>query len=317
MTGPGPIASGRFSHDLLLHDGHNELVDGVRAYVDQGLASGGQVIVHGAEGRLATMREALGSRPRLEYALTSDLFPTPMRTLFATQRRLAENPEPVELWAAGSVPPIDDRASRISWTRFESLINEILGPYAFHALCTYDTQTLSGRTIAAGRATHPCLSSSGCRTSSPDYLAPAEFLASPLAGVPGPPGSRPAVTLTLYSARDLKRARHLVARSAMSFSALPVSSIDGFVSALNEVLVNGLDHGGTPVQLALWVEPTRLTCRVLDDGPGIQDALAGFRYPEPSGPKGLWLARQLCEDVYARNLPSALGGGCSVVLTAN
>jgi len=316
MTGPGPIASGRFSHDLLLHDGHNELVDGIRAYVDQGLESGGQVVVHGAEGDLATIREAVGSHPRLEYALTGDLFPTPMKALFATQRRLAESPDPVELWAAGSAPPIDDRASRISWTRFESLINEVLAPYAFHALCTYDTQTLSARTIAAGKATHPCISSGGCRTSSPDYLAPAEFLTTPLAGVPGPPGSRPAVTLTLYSARDLNRARQLVARSAVSFGALPLSSIDGFVSALNEVLVNGLDHGGTPVQLALWVEPTRLTCRVLDDGPGIPDPLAGCRYPEPSGPKGLWLARQLCEDVYARNLPGALGGGCSVVLTA-
>jgi hypothetical protein len=66
------------------------------------------------------------------------------------------------------------------------------------------------------------------------------------------------------------------------------------------------------VRLALWTDPARLTCLVTDLGPGIPDRLAGYRYPEPDGPKGLWVARQLCEDIFVGNL--ADGGSYALVI---
>lgn len=307
-----PISSGGYSHDLLLHDRDDDLVDGIRAFVDQGLASGGHVIVHGTESRVAMLRNALGSHPRLEYGLDRDLYVSPSSTLFAYQRKLAESPEPLELWATGTVPVGDDNTARAAWARYESLVNEALGAYAFHGLCTYDTRTLPAPVIAAAKTTHPCLSTGPHRTASRDYQQPAEFLSNPMAGVPGPPDASPAVTATLHSFQDLQLVRHLVGRSAAS-SAVAGETIHDLITAVNEILVNGLEHGGAPVHLTLWVEPSILTCQVVDAGPGIRDLLAGYRYPEPSGPKGMWVARQLCEEVFVSNLPS---GGCRVLLVS-
>ena len=60
--------------------------------------------------------------------------------------------------------------------------------------------------------------------------------------------------------------RHLVRGGAESSTALPRGTIDAFVSAVHEVLANGLQHGVPPVRLTLWVETSKLTCLVADTG---------------------------------------------------
>ena len=69
-----PIHSGHYSHDLLLHEGDDELLEGTRAFVEQGLASGGKVLVHGTPERVAMMRAALDSHPQLDFGLDRDLY---------------------------------------------------------------------------------------------------------------------------------------------------------------------------------------------------------------------------------------------------
>lgn len=311
MTDTGPIPRGHYTHDLLLHDTDDQLIEGTRAFVEQGLASGGRVLVHSTPARVALLRKALPSHPHLEYGLDSDLYLTPLSTLFAYQRKLAEDPEPTDYWVTGTVPFGEDATGHPAWSRYESLVNEALGPYAFHGLCTYDTGALPESTIAAAKATHPCVSTGVERATSPDYQDPADFLNDPLAAVPATPDLRPAVAMTLQRLEHLTHARRLVRRSALSSSAVARDAIDGFVTAVNEILVNSLQHGGAPVRMVLWVEPARLTCQVIDHGPGIGDPLAGYRYPESDAAKGLWVARQLCEDIFVANLPDR---GCSVVL---
>jgi anti-sigma regulatory factor (Ser/Thr protein kinase) len=311
-SGGEPLECGRYSHDLLVHDTDEELLDTTRAFVERGLASGGRVLVHSSAERVALLRGALGSHPRLDYGLDSDLYESPAKTLFAYERSLAA--EPNELWVAGTVPLGDDPAGHAAWLRYESLVNEVLGHHAFHALCTYDARTLPASTIAAARAAHPGVSSGGDRSRrSADYLAPADFLADPLARVPVPPASAPALMETLDGLPDVRRVRRLVAAVAESTSALPRDVVDAFVVAVHEVLVNGLRHGAPPVEVTLWVETTRLTCRVTDLGPGMADTLSGYRRPVGAGSTGLWVARQLCEELVVTNPP---GGGCSVLLTA-
>jgi hypothetical protein len=62
----------------------------------------------------------------------------------------------------------------------------------------------------------------------------------------------------------------------------------------------------------MWADVTSLTCQVLDSGAGTLDPLAGFRYPDDWGPMGLWIARQLVDDLFI-SLPAE--GGCSLLLT--
>ncbi|MGZ4429007.1 MAG: MEDS domain-containing protein [Nocardioidaceae bacterium] len=310
MVQLGPIEKGCYSHDLLLHQCDQELLDGTLAFVEQGLASGDQVLVHSTEERVAMLRDLLGSHPRLEYGFDRDLYLSPSTTLFAYERKLAS--EPGELWVTGTVPFGEDHAAHPAWSRYESMVNQVLGQYPFHALCTYDVRALPAQTIAAARATHPGLGFGVGRTSSPDYLSPEAFLTDPRAGVPDPSDTRPTVAATFHSLDDLGRARRLVARSAESASAVARSTIEDFITAMNEVLGNGLQHGGAPVELAVWVDTLKLTCRITDSGPGIENTLAGYRFPDASCPKGLWLARQLCEDLIIRN---RAGRGCEVILS--
>lgn len=312
MSHLSPIRRDRFSHDVLIHDGDDDLLAGTRAFVEQGLSSGGQVLVHSAPERVALLRAALEPHPRLEFGLDEDLYQAPMSTLFAYQRTLAESPEPVELWATGTVPLGDDPATHPAWARYESAVNEVLRPYAFHGLCTYDSRTLPPETIAAAKATHPGVNEAGRRSHSREYQDPAAFLANPLAGVPDPPNAPPTLTATLRSPHDLRAARHLVRDGALSSTAMPRGTIDAFVSALNEVLVNGLRHGAPPVHVRLWAETLKVTCLVTDNGRGIPDPMSGFGYPEPDGATGLWVARQLCEDLF---ISGQGGAGGRVLLT--
>jgi anti-sigma regulatory factor (Ser/Thr protein kinase) len=310
MTDPGRVTDTRYSHDLLLHDSDDDLVTATQAFVGLGLASGGRVLVHGSEERVDLLRAVLGSHPRLDYGLDRDLYQSPTSTLFAYERALAA--EPTEMWVTGTVPLGGDPAGHAAWTRYESLVNEVLGRYAFHALCTYDTRTLPARTIAAAKAAHPGLSVNGdCSRHSADYLEPAVFLTDPLAGVPDPTGAPPSVVQTLHGLEDLSRVRHLMTCTADSSGAVSRDTVEGFVTASNEVLVNALTHGAAPVELAMWVDLARLTCRITDAGPGIPDTLTGYSHPQTVGPQGLWVARQLCEDLILGN---GRGGGCSVLL---
>jgi len=313
MSEAVPIVNGRYSHDLLLHDSDEELVAGTALFVEQGLESGGHVLVHSTEARVAMLREVLGTDPRLEYGLDQDLYLSPSSTLFAYQRQLAESPRPTELWATGTVPLGVDVAGHPAWGRYEPLVNAVLGPYAFHGLCSYDTQVLPERTIAAAKAAHPHGGTGDQRTASPEYRHPADFLSDPLAGVPDPPSSAPAARMTIPGVPHLGSARDLVRRVCLLSSAVARDTVDDFVAAVNEVVVNGLHHGSAPVSLSLWADPVRLTCLVSDLGPGIADRLAGYRYPGADGPKGLWVARQLCEEIFVGNLP---GGGCDALVIA-
>jgi len=313
MTAPEAIAGRRYSHDVLIHDCDDDLVAATRAFVERGLASGGRVLVHSSEDRVAMLRDALGSHPKLDYGLDRDLYLSPSKTLFAYERALAARP--TEMWVTGTVPLGDDPAGHAAWLRYESLVNEVLGHHAFHALCTYDTRALPASTIAAAKAAHPGVSAeNGLACESADYLSPAAFLAHPMAGVPAPPKAEPSAVRTVHGLQDVRSVRHLLARVAESASALPRDVVEGFIVATHEVVVNALEHGGPPVELTIWVDTTRLACRVRDVGPGMANTLAGYHRPGGTGGAGLWVARQLCEDIIITNQPD---GGCSVFLTTS
>ena len=72
-----------------------------------------------------------------------------------------------------------------------------------------------------------------------------------------------------------------------------------FVAAVNEILTNGYLHGTPPLELILWRGADHVECRVKDRGSGQPDPAAGYRHhhsPARAG-AGLWLARQLCDDL--------------------
>ena len=312
MNEANAIAHGCYSHDLLIHDTDEELVACTVAFVEQGLSSGGQVLVHSSEDRVAMLRAAVGTHPRLDYGLDAELYLAPMSTLFDYERSVARASG--ELWVTGTVPFGPDHDAHPAWTRYESLVNEVLGQYPFHALCTYDTRALPASTVAAARATHPCIVDGAERSENPGYVLPRNFLTDPRAATPCAPASPPYASITLHHPHDLRLARHIVTEVADAASVVDRDRIDGFVTAVHEVLANGLEHGRPPVELSMWADTARLTCLVVDNGPGIANPLTGYRHPEPTlvDGRGLWLARQLCDELVIHNSDT---GRCNVLMT--
>ena len=302
-----------YSHGLLVHHDDDELVAGTSAFVERGLASGGQVLVHGTRDRVGLMRGVLGTHPRLEYGFDEELYQAPTHTLFAYQRRLAETGQGTEFWVTGTVPLGRDAAERAAWARYESAVNEALGAYPFRALCTYDARTLPASVLAAARATHPVVSTALTSRTSLDYLDPAAFLGTPLSGVPELPTSPPSLMTSVVGSDQLANARHLLKTTARESSAMQPQSIDEFITAVNEVAANGLLHGSPPVQIELWADVNTLVCRVEDSGTVAVDPLTGYRFPDGWGAMGLWTARQLVDDLFISNPP---GGGLVVLLAS-
>ena len=302
-----------YSHGLLVHDNDEELIEGTRAFVEQGLASGDQVLVHGTRDRVALLRDVLGTRARLEYGFDEELYLDPTRTLFAYQRKLAARTLPTRLWVTGTVPVGRDSATQGAWNRYESAVDQALAAYPFRALCAYDTRTRPAAVIAAARATHSTVSDGLTSRPSPDYVRPAAFLADPLARVPAPPTSPPSVRTTIVMLGDLSEARHRLRARARSASAVSSQTIEQMLTAVHEVAANGVVHGRTPVRISLWTEVEALTCLVEDSGPGNLDPMTGFRHPGTRSTLGLWVARQLVDDLFIDSAPS---GGCRVLLIA-
>ena len=312
-----------YSHGLLVHDSDEELVEGTRAFVAEGLASRGHVLVHGTRDRVALLREVLGTHSRLEYGFDEELYLEPTQTLFAYQRRLEERTDPGEFWVTGTVPLGRDAAAQAAWNRYESAVDEALARYPFRALCVYDTRARPAAVIAAARATHRTVSTVSIDLidqPSPDYVDPTAFLTDPLAQVPAPPTSTPSVDTTITDPNDLRPIRHQFTSHARSESAVPSVTVDHLLLAVHEVAGNGLIHGSPPVRLTLWTDLGSLTCRIDDSGQGNLDPMTGFRHPGSPVPGrpvppglGLWVARQLVDVLVIGKSPS---GGCSVLMTA-
>ena len=111
---------------------------------------------------------------------------------------------------------------------------------------------------------------------------------------------------------NLGRIRRMIAAEAVS-SGLPGSRADDFALAVNEIACNAIVHGRPPASLSVWHEKGDLVCEVTDAGKGIEDLRTGETMPKPdaSGGRGLWLSRQICDEVEIRN-----DGGCTVSLRA-
>ena len=97
---------------------------------------------------------------------------------------------------------------------------------------------------------------------------------------------------------SLVQVRHAIERTCAA-AGLVDHALYWFVVAINEITTNAVRHGGGRGWLRLWRDNNRLRCRVTDQGSGIPPDQHGDRRPSPYtlGGRGLWLARQGCENV--------------------
>lgn len=112
--------------------------------------------------------------------------------------------------------------------------------------------------------------------------APRETVAIPNVTAPGIAGVRRSV---IDAARD---------------AGLPTHQAQQFGIAVNEVVINAIQHGGGTADVTITVETRRLIVEVRDHGIGLTDTqLAAAALPPTSQThgRGLWLAKQLSDEV--------------------
>lgn len=99
--------------------------------------------------------------------------------------------------------------------------------------------------------------------------------------------------------------RHTVAACARR-SGLAGQRLEDFVLAVNELITNAVRHGGGSGRLRMWWDDTGVTCEVSDGGLGImEEQVANRERPVPgrAGGWGLWLARQLSDEMVVATGP--------------
>jgi DNA-binding GntR family transcriptional regulator/anti-sigma regulatory factor (Ser/Thr protein kinase) len=302
--GPG----GGLSHGALLYGAEDDYLAVAAPFVEQGLDSDERVLAVTTRRNFDLLSGVLrGRAAEVEFRDSGDWYQNPSHTLLAYERyvqyadrdRVRILAEPV--WGGLS------SAAMTEWTRFESILNVefALAPAAF--LCPYDARALPDAIVAGARRTHPELHSAGEVSRSAEFTD-VRTLSGELDRValdePEGPVSEHPVT------HDLRGVREFAIEQAHRAGLAPKRLLDALLS-VQELAGNVVAHGPGTGTVRSWTSSGELIYEVCDDGPGLADPLTGHLALDPGlrgEPRGLWIARLLCDLVEVRS-----GGGGLVV----
>jgi anti-sigma regulatory factor (Ser/Thr protein kinase) len=299
----GPHA--RFMHEAVFYDSSDTLVEATVPLLRQALVDGEDVALVCSEAHNRALLEALAEDERVVVMPRPEIYTKAVTALayfrdFVQQRIEAGAPRVCVLGEVGfgtTGRAVDE------WRRYEALLNHALSPFPLWSLCGYDTQVLPEAVIAAGELTHPYLRREGMPAPNPTPVDPAELLRLADADTT-PPAGEPAVSIP--EVRELHELRGEAGAFLMG-AGMPRERVDDVVMAVHEVAINGLRHGEPPVTVRFWAAPGRIDCTVTDRGAGFDDPFTGYVRGGgdllPEGRFGLWLARQLCDEVVTRRTP--------------
>jgi serine/threonine-protein kinase RsbW len=115
----------------------------------------------------------------------------------------------------------------------------------------------------------------------------------------------------VFDAGGITALRHAVAARAGE-SGLGGERLDDFVVAVNELLTNAVRHGGGRGRVSVWSVSGTVFCEVSDHGPGFGPVRSARPDPVMPGGWGLFLVRELTDDLDIRTGPE----GTSVLISS-
>lgn len=293
-----------FRHDLVLHDGPEELVRIAAPFLREGAAAGERTVVLGrpdlVDALLAAVPEVTGALALREQ----DHERFAGRDLHRAQQLLARlDREGTPVRVVNQMPVATTPEQWHEWRRYEAAANVVLAPYRAWGKCAHDARTLDAGMLEDLRATHAHVEDAHGGGDNADFDEAGDRTAS-FFDVPAHPvtGAPPALTLVDPSAAEARRAvRDLALRAG-----LPETAQEAVILAASEAVQNAWSHGRPPVLLRAWLDrPGRVTVAVGDTGPG-PHPLVGL-LPDPAGGPadrgGMWMVQVLLRDVHHRTGP--------------
>jgi anti-sigma regulatory factor (Ser/Thr protein kinase) len=193
-------------------------------------------------------------------------------------------------------------AEIVECQRHESLLNVALSPTTpMWLLCPYDTDALDPAVVEEALRSHPLVTEGPTQRESGAFRgvgASAAPFDAPLS--PAPSGCHE----FSFGPGNLSTVRELVSASASGAGLAPARAFD-LVQAAHEIAANSVQHGGGRGALRIWRDAGALICEIRDQG-RIDQPLIGRERPSGAavGPRGLWLANQVCDLVQIRCLQS-------------
>jgi serine/threonine-protein kinase RsbW len=99
------------------------------------------------------------------------------------------------------------------------------------------------------------------------------------------------------TAPEIASLRHHV-KDAARGAGLDSDRIDRYTFAVNEIVINAIQHGGGTAEVAISAGPGSVTVTVVDRGTGWNsDIPQDLPPPDRSHGRGLWLATRMCDDL--------------------
>ncbi len=291
------------THHGLLHPATADLAATLTPLVADRLARSEPVLAVLPTASSSALRVRLPTLAGLHTTDPGELYHHPGRVLGRYRSWITEtNPDggPVTIVAAPD-PGDDDTHRAALWMHIDAVTTVALAECDLTLVCAYPEDSA---TAAMVRAAHPSMLN-GAITPSPDHLPAEQFLAS----YPLPPPielGEPHLVRTIDHPAQLSGLRHAVASHA-SRAELPAGRCDDLVLAAAEIATNALDHGVPPATMRLWTTSTSVICEITDTGRHVQP-LAGLLPPPVTQRRGrgLWLAHQLCDQLYLWPHPTTI-----------
>lgn len=288
-------ASLGFQHRALFYSDWSEYVAGTVPFIRDGLASGEEVLVAVPVEKIALLRSALDQdADRVTFANMAEVGANPALIIPLWQQFLERHPGAVRGIGEPIWPGRSDDELRES-QRHEALLNVAFGngrPWSL--LCPYDTRLLSNQVIDVAFQTHEYFEHRGKAPKSTWYRGLEDCTR-----LDTQPFSEPsaAVSHGEFESGSLWILRRNLADIAR-LAGMQNSRVDAFVFAVNEVATNSVVHGGGSGRYRTWVEDSNIVCEIRDLG-RIVDPLVDRTRPreDADGPRGLWVANQLCDLV--------------------
>jgi anti-sigma regulatory factor (Ser/Thr protein kinase) len=282
-------------HSLFVYDDDDRMVEKMAPFLRSGLAEGERAVVVLERRKWERLGGALGPDAEEVLYVERDTFYTrPEAALLGydgTLRRFVRDGASA-IRVFGELPRCETDAEWNLWLTYEAILNRAFDHHPVWVMCGYDTREVPGPLLDGAFDTHPEMLTEDWERS-PHYHEPEDVVrfrtstpaqlgglhALPLDG--GPKGFREALSAELEAAA--------------------VSGLEAWqmLVAADEVLANAERHGGDTLSVHVGRVGDGFVCEVSDDGPGIDDPLAGFLPPRPghADGAGLWVARQLTRQL--------------------